>query len=46
MADRVAFYFEENTNELYIFSYFTNRKTIKVYDIIFFGTGIKLYFNF
>lgn len=45
-ADRIAFFFEANTNDLYIFSYITNRKSIKLYDIVFFGTGIKLYYSF
>ncbi len=41
--DRIAYYFEANTNDLYIASYFPNRKALSVYDIIFFGMGLKLY---
>lgn len=41
--DRLAFYFEANTNDLYLASYLPNRKTLGLYDIFFFGTGIKLY---
>lgn len=41
--DRISAYFEANTNDLYLYSYFPNRNTIRLYDIFFFGTGIKLY---
>lgn len=41
--DRIAYYFEANTNDLYLYSYFPNRNTMSLYDIFFFGTGIKLY---
>lgn len=41
--DRLSAYFEANTNDLYLYSYFPNRNTISLYDIFFFGTGIKLY---
>lgn len=40
---RIAFYLEANTNDLYLISLITNPKTIKLYDIIFFGAGIKLF---
>ncbi len=40
---RMAIYFEANTNDLYLYSYIPNRKSMSLYDIIFFGTGIKLY---
>jgi hypothetical protein len=40
---RISIYFEANTNDLYLYSYFPNIKSIKLYDIIFFGTGLKLY---
>lgn len=43
--DRIAAYFEVNTNDLYLYSFFPNRKSIKIYDIFFFGTGLKLYFK-
>ncbi|MBA3972164.1 MAG: hypothetical protein H0X46_08475 [Bacteroidetes bacterium] len=42
--DRIACYFEANTNTLYLSSYFPNRETMKPYDIIFFGLGGKIYF--
>lgn len=41
--DRVACYFEANTNDLYISSYYPNRKALSFYDIVFFGAGLKLY---
>ena len=41
--DRLAYYFEANTNDLYIASYFPNRHALSVYDIVFFGMGLKLY---
>jgi hypothetical protein len=41
--DRVGFYFETNTNDLYVYSYLPNRKAMRIYDIFFFGLGIKLY---
>lgn len=41
--DRVAYYFEANTNDLYIASWYPNRKALSLYDIIFFGMGLKLY---
>lgn len=40
---KLAVYFETNTNDLYVFSFLPNRKTIRLFDIFFFGTGIKLY---
>jgi hypothetical protein len=43
--NRITYYFEANTNDLYVYSYFPNRNTISLYDIFFFGTGIKLYIN-
>lgn len=41
--NRLAVYLEANTNDLYIYSYLPNRKTIRLVDIFFFGTGVKLY---
>ena len=41
--DRLSLYFEANTNDLYVFSYVPNRNALSLYDIFFFGTGIKLY---
>jgi hypothetical protein len=43
--ERIAFYFEANTNDLYINSYIPNSRSLKLYDIIFFGCGIKTYFG-
>ncbi len=40
--DKIAFYIEANTNDLYISSYFPNRKTMKITDIFFLGTGCKI----
>ncbi len=44
-VDRLAYYFEANTNDLYIASWYPNRKALSLYDIIFFGMGLKLYFK-
>lgn len=41
--NKIAFYFEGNSNDLYMVSHFTNRKSLKISDIIFFGAGIKVY---
>ena len=41
--DRLAAYFEANTNDLYLYSYLPNRRTMYLSDIFFFGTGIKMY---
>lgn len=41
--DRISAYFEANTNDLYLYSYFPNRKTMHLSDIFFFGTGVKMY---
>ena len=40
--DKVALYMEANTNDLYISSYFPNRRTMKIRDIFFLGVGCKL----
>lgn len=42
---RVAAYFEVNTNDLYVYSWWPNRRSIALYDILFFGTGVQLYFH-
>jgi hypothetical protein len=41
--DKVAWYLEANTNDLYLYSYLPNRSFIHVYDIFFLGTGLKIY---
>lgn len=43
--DHVSFYFETNTNDLYIASYFpkNNHRSLTVYDIVFLGSGLKFY---
>lgn len=43
--DHVSFYFESNTNDLYIGSYFGNNnyRALSLYDIVFFGVGSKCY---
>ncbi|MCE3279615.1 MAG: hypothetical protein K0S44_1806 [Bacteroidetes bacterium] len=45
--DRIAWYFEANTNDLYFASYIikNNHTSLSLYDIIFFGTGLKFYFK-
>lgn len=41
--ERLAWYFEANTNDLYLYSYFPNTRSMSLYDVFFFGTGLKLY---
>lgn len=43
--DRIAISFETNTNDLYLYSYFSNTKALSLYDIIFFGISVRVYFN-
>ncbi len=43
--DRISFFFEANTNDLYLLSYFPNMKSMSLYDIVFFGAGIKVYYR-
>ncbi|HEY0978454.1 MAG TPA: hypothetical protein VGE21_13355 [Flavobacteriales bacterium] len=43
-VQRIAAYFEVNTNDLYVYSWWPNRGAIRVYDILFFGTGVQVYF--
>lgn len=38
---KVKFYFEANTNDLYISSYFPNSEVLSLDDIFFFGCGLK-----
>ena len=40
---KASFYLEANTNDLYLYSYFSNRNTITLYDIFFFGIGSRFY---
>lgn len=48
LVKKMSFYFETNTNYLYVFSYFGNGnyKSLNPGDIFFFGIGTKVYFNF
>ena len=41
----ISVYFETNTNDLYLASYLNKRnyKSLSIYDIIFFGVGLKVY---
>jgi hypothetical protein len=43
MIKKITCYFEANTNDLYIYSYVPNTKTIRIYDIFFLGIGTKLH---
>lgn len=43
--DRVAAYLETNTNDLYMYSYFSNTKSLRLIDMFFLGCGLKLYFH-
>lgn len=42
-VQRVAAYLEVNTNDLYVYSWWPNRGSIRVYDILFFGAGVQVY---
>ena len=44
-AERIGVYFEANTNDLYVYSWWRNRRSITPYDIIFFGIGVELRLN-
>ena len=43
---KISLYFEANTNDLYLASFLDNKnhKTLTLYDIFFFGTGVKAWF--
>lgn len=43
-VERIGAYFEANTNDLYVYSWWPNRAAIGVYDILFFGAGVQVYF--
>ena len=47
MVRKISFYFEANTNDLYIASYVSNynSQSISIDEIFFFGTGLKIYFQ-
>ena len=40
---KASLYLEANTNDLYVYSYFSNRNTITLYDIFFLGIGAHFY---
>ena len=42
---RIGGYFEVNANDLYVYSWWPNRGSISVYDILFFGAGVQVYFK-
>lgn len=41
--DRISLYLEANTNDLYLYSYLPNTRTMDWHDIFFLGAGIKVY---
>jgi hypothetical protein len=45
--DHVSCYFEANTNDLYFASYVikNNNHSLTLYDIVFFGTGLRFHFK-
>ncbi|HEY0029696.1 MAG TPA: hypothetical protein VGC65_02970 [Bacteroidia bacterium] len=45
LLDHTSFYFEANTNDLYLSSYLVrkNYSSLSLYDIVFFGMGLKFY---
>lgn len=43
-VQRIGAYLEVNTNDLYVYSWWPNRGSLRVYDILFFGTGVQVYF--
>jgi len=40
---KASLYLEANTNDLYLYSYFSNQNTITLYDIFFLGIGSRFY---
>lgn len=42
-SQRLAAYLEVNTNDLYVYSWWPNRKSISVGDIVFLGAGMQYY---
>lgn len=44
-VDHITYYFEANTNDLYIASYLwkSNHRSLSPYDLIFFGMGLRFY---
>ena len=42
-AQRIGAYFEVNTNDLYVYSWWPNRGSISVGDILFFGASAQVY---
>lgn len=47
VVEKISFFFETNTNDLYVFSYFGNQnyRSLDLDDIFFFGIGSKVYFK-
>jgi hypothetical protein len=43
--DKISAYFEANTNDLYLYSFIPNRGALSLYDITFFGLGLKADFR-
>lgn len=41
-VQRIGAYFEVNTNDLYVYSWWPNRGSISVGDILFFGAGVQV----
>ncbi|TXI82396.1 MAG: hypothetical protein E6Q44_02145 [Flavobacteriales bacterium] len=44
-VQRIGAYFEVNTNDLYVYSWWPNKGSIGVGDILFFGAGVQVYFR-
>lgn len=44
-VQRIGAYFEVNTNDLYVYSWWPNRGSISVGDILFFGAGVQVWFR-
>jgi len=46
-VENISCYFEANTNDLYLASYLNkkNYNSLRFYDIVFFGTGIRFHFR-
>jgi hypothetical protein len=42
-VERIGAWFEVNTNDLYVYSWWPNRAALSVYDILFFGAGVQVY---
>jgi hypothetical protein len=45
LIEKIALYFEMNTNDLYLYSYIPNTRALQWHEIVFFGTGLKVFLH-